>query len=69
MNVGVAGLRFGMSWAQVFNAYGETDLVAICDLDGEKRDQAREQLGVESLYESFDEFGGFKVGNATKVEK
>ena len=45
-----------MSWAQVFNAYDETDLIAICDLDGEKRDQAREQLGVESLYESFDEF-------------
>ena len=56
MNVGVAGLRFGMSWAQVFDAYDETDLIAICDLDGEKRDQADEQLGVESLYESFDEF-------------
>jgi len=56
MNIGVAGLRFGMSWAQVFDAYDETDLVAICDLDGEKRDQAGEQLGVESLYESFDEF-------------
>ena len=55
MNVGVAGLRFGMSWAQVFDAYDETDLTAICDLDGEKRDQAGEQLGVESLYESFDE--------------
>ncbi len=51
MNVGVAGLRFGMSWAQVFDAYDETDLIAICDLDGEKRDQADEQLGVESLYE------------------
>ena len=56
MNVGVAGLRFGMSWAQVFDAYDDTDLIAICDLDGENRDQADEQLGVESLYESFDEF-------------
>ena len=55
MNIGVAGLRFGMSWAQVFDAYDETNLIAICDLDGEKRDQARELLGVESLYESFDE--------------
>ena len=56
MNIGVAGLRFGMSWAQVFDAYDETDLIAICDLDDAKRDQSREQLGVESLYESFDEF-------------
>ena len=56
MNGGVAGLRFGMAWAQVFDAYDETDLIASCDLDGEKRDQADEQLGVESLYESFDEF-------------
>ena len=56
MKVGVAGLRFGMSWAQVFAAYDETDLLAVCDLDGEKRDQAHEQLGVDSLYESFDEF-------------
>jgi len=56
MNIGVAGLRFGMSWAQVFDAYDETDLIAICDVDDEKRDQAREQLGVESLYDSFDEF-------------
>ncbi len=55
MNIGVAGLRFGMSWAQVFDAYDETHLIAICDLDGEKRDQAGEQLGVEALYESFDE--------------
>ena len=56
MNVGVAGLRFGMSWAQVFDAYDETDLIAICDVDGEKREQACELLDVESLYESFDEF-------------
>jgi predicted dehydrogenase len=56
MNIGVAGLRFGMSWAKVFDAYDETDLIAICDLDDEKRDQSREQLGVESLYESFDDF-------------
>ena len=55
MNVGVAGLRFGMSWAQIFDAYDETDLIAVCDLDGEKRDRAREQLGVESHYESFDD--------------
>ena len=33
MNVGVAGLRFGMSWAQVFDAYDEIDLIAVCDVD------------------------------------
>ena len=35
MNVGVAGLRFGLSWAQVFNAYYETNLIAICDSNPE----------------------------------
>ena len=55
MNIGVAGLRFGMSWARIFNAYDKTNLTAICEIDGEKRDQAREELAVESLYESFDE--------------
>ncbi len=55
MNVGVAGLRFGLSWAQVFNAYDETNLIAICDSDPEKIGEARAQLGVESCCESFNE--------------
>ena len=53
MNVGVAGLRFGMSWAQVFAAYAETHLAAVCDPDIEKLDQAKADLGVGALYESF----------------
>ena len=54
MNVGVAGLRFGLSWAQVFNAYDETNLIAICDSDLQKLGEARAQLGVESCCESFN---------------
>ncbi|MCY3871350.1 MAG: Gfo/Idh/MocA family oxidoreductase [Gemmatimonadetes bacterium] len=54
LSVGVAGLRFGMSWARVFDAYDETDLVAVCDIQQERRDEAKEQLGVDVCYAAFD---------------
>ncbi len=54
MSVGVAGLRFGMSWAQVFAAYSETDLLAVCDVGAKRRDLARAQLEPDAIYDSLE---------------
>ena len=55
LSLGVAGLRFGMSWARVFDAYDETELVAVCDIQQERQDEAKEQLGVDVCYAAFDD--------------
>lgn len=67
LGVGVAGLRFGMSWARVFDAYAETDLVAVCDLEPEKRDMAKQQVGVDTAYEAFEELVGDERMDAVAV--
>ena len=49
LSVGVAGLRFGMSWARVFDAYPETDLVAVCDIQEERRGRGEGAVGRRCL--------------------
>ena len=67
LGIGVAGLRFGMSWARVFDAYSETELVAICDSESEKGDQAKAQLSVDTHYEAFGDLIADKRIDAVAV--
>ena len=44
VRVGIAGLRFGLSWARLFAAYQRTELVAVCDILPEKCGEAVGEL-------------------------
>jgi len=55
IRVGIAGLRFGLTWAKLFAAHPKAELAAICDIKPDALARAEEALGDIAQFTGIDD--------------
>jgi len=58
LKVGVVGVNRGMSLLHMFAAQKDVKVAAICDMDADRAEKVKEEVGAESAYADYDEFLG-----------
>jgi predicted dehydrogenase len=56
LKVGVVGLKRGMNLLRVFSLHKDVKAVAVCDLNEERAQNVKKQMGLEAAYTDCDEF-------------